>query len=402
MAHTKQRLTTLRRFIFYNLLRLLSFMIKKDPGLWVFGAQGGQKFGGNPKYLFLYLTRNHSGEIRPVWLTQHKAVVNEVRSLGGTAYPFYSWQAIWLGLRAKVYIFSHGLTDIEHYAIRGSKLINLWHGMPVKDISRYNDLYNEKFSTLRLLKIKWIQKLTAFDPQGRYDLLIATSALTAEKLKRAFKNPPKTIAVTGEPKNDIFYEVNREQILLQYGLRKLENKIIITYMPTFRDKRPADLSAIPFWEDLKSEKERVQIMLQWHPSDTLKPLFSTHTPDYVTRVNELGMDVQDLLAVTDILITDYSSCFIDFLLLNRPIIFYPYDYDAYLNYRGFLYDYEHIAPGTISRTRKELIRAIRSNMERPEREAQRRERVTKQFHLHRNGNFSEKVYRAIQSVLVKE
>ena len=72
-------------------------------------------------------------------------------------------------------------------------------------------------------------------------------------------------------------------------------------------------------------------------------------------------DIQELLLITDILISDYSSVICDYVLLERPILLYTYDYDEYINHRGIYYsNLEDIAPGPLIYSFKELIDAIRN------------------------------------------
>ena len=71
------------------------------------------------------------------------------------------------------------------------------------------------------------------------------------------------------------------------------------------------------------------------------------------------MDIRDLYLASDLLITDYSSVFFDYAILNRPIIFFMYDLENYRDQlRGFYIDIEKDAPGPIVQTEKELFQAI--------------------------------------------
>ena len=70
-------------------------------------------------------------------------------------------------------------------------------------------------------------------------------------------------------------------------------------------------------------------------------------------------DIYPLLKYTDILITDYSSIYFDFLLLNRPILFFDYDYDEYSsNMNGFVYDYQETAPGPKVTSQQALVEEL--------------------------------------------
>jgi len=128
-------------------------------------------------------------------------------------------------------------------------------------------------------------------------------------------------------------------------------------------------------------------------------MFSLQESPFVKIANELPLDVQELLLISDLLITDYSSCFIDFLLLDRPIIFYAYDLNYYRKYRGFLYDYRQIAPGEITMTRRETAKAIRAYMKNPVKDAEKRRHVKEMFHTNQTGGFSQNVLKAVHELL---
>lgn len=66
----------------------------------------------------------------------------------------------------------------------------------------------------------------------------------------------------------------------------------------------------------------------------------------------------EVLAMFDLLITDYSSIYIDYLLLERPILFLPYDREAYLKTRGFNFDYDEVTPGPKPKSYAEFLNSI--------------------------------------------
>ena len=71
---------------------------------------------------------------------------------------------------------------------------------------------------------------------------------------------------------------------------------------------------------------------------------------------------QELMLISDVLITDYSSIMIEYPILNKPTVFFTYDLDEYLaNERGFYYDFKTIVPGPIVYTSDELIDVIENN-----------------------------------------
>ncbi|MBO5089120.1 MAG: CDP-glycerol glycerophosphotransferase family protein, partial [Lachnospiraceae bacterium] len=75
---------------------------------------------------------------------------------------------------------------------------------------------------------------------------------------------------------------------------------------------------------------------------------------------EAGQDllIEELLMVSDVCITDYSSIIFEYSLLNKPMFFFAYDLEEYYDERGFYYPYEEFVPGPIVKTTKELIQQL--------------------------------------------
>ncbi len=147
----------------------------------------------------------------------------------------------------------------------------------------------------------------------------------------------------------------KKEIINKYKLQD-EKRNIVLYAPSFRD------------EDIKKGKcsyqieeicklDNIKLIVTCHPQE--KELASKlKLPKNV--ISALDEDVTKLLTVADILITDYSSVIFDYLILKRPIIFYPYDYDEYMTYRNFYLDYKKELPGPICYNEKEVIKILKN------------------------------------------
>ena len=85
-----------------------------------------------------------------------------------------------------------------------------------------------------------------------------------------------------------------------------------------------------------------------------------------TLIDAGGGDINKLFYGTDVLVTDYSSCFYDFLLLRRPVVFFPYDLDYYAATRGIHRPVEEMAPGAVCMNMQELVSKLTELVERPE------------------------------------
>jgi len=110
------------------------------------------------------------------------------------------------------------------------------------------------------------------------------------------------------------------------------------------------------------------------------------------------IDIQHMLLDCDILLTDYSSVYFDFLLLDRPIIYLPYDFEEYKNARGFLYDdFDNITCGDKVFTQKEFIESIKNNIENPAKDHKLRAAVTQRFHQYNDGQARERLFNFIKN-----
>ena len=113
----------------------------------------------------------------------------------------------------------------------------------------------------------------------------------------------------------------------------------------------------------------------WRKHDPLK------SPKNIININDFAeIDTQELLLITDILITDYSSCYFDFLLMDRPIIHYAYDYDYYNDDdRGFYYSLEDVSGGNIIKSIASLIQEIHCTLSQRDTNWDRRHALIKRF-----------------------
>ncbi|MEM4782150.1 MAG: CDP-glycerol glycerophosphotransferase family protein, partial [Halalkalicoccus sp.] len=116
-------------------------------------------------------------------------------------------------------------------------------------------------------------------------------------------------------------------------------------------------------------------------------------PEQFERIHLLpaGSDVYPLLRETDALVTDYSSVYFDFLLLDRPVAFYAYDRERYEKRPGFYVEYDEVTPGPVAETFDELLGALDLVLDSPEAHAAERERVRAMAFDHADDRSAERV-----------
>jgi CDP-glycerol glycerophosphotransferase (TagB/SpsB family) len=115
---------------------------------------------------------------------------------------------------------------------------------------------------------------------------------------------------------------------------------------------------------------------------------------------DIDQDIYTILSETDLLITDYSSVYFDYLLLNKPIIFAPFDLDTYTaNERPLYYNYADVTPGPKARNWDEVIECIEAIVRESEVYEEQRLKVGSTFNAYHDGNSSQRVYQAIVAEL---
>ncbi|WEG13144.1 CDP-glycerol glycerophosphotransferase family protein [Pullulanibacillus sp. KACC 23026] len=206
-----------------------------------------------------------------------------------------------------------------------------------------------------------------------YTKAIVSSKSVAKYYAEGFGISEDKIIPTGIPRTDVFFDRSyqnqvREDLYKHYPF--LKGKKVITFAPTFRGNGQQSahypMEVLDLGKLYHALKDEYVFLFKIHPF--VKNDFSIpyEYSDFFYDFSEYR-EINDLLFVTDILITDYSSVCFEFALLNRPMIFYAYDVEEYVEKRDFYYDYHKFIPGTLTRSTDDLIQVIheeRFNMQR--------------------------------------
>ena len=324
----------------------LLFLIPRKKQNWIFGSGVGINFSDNAKYFFLFCSSKK--EINSYWITKNKALAKSLRNNGLNSYYKYSIKGIWLSIFSKVYIYDSRTSCINHFTSSGAYKVSLWHGSPLKTIDRDIKLKNNAFYIgnhtwgIKRYLVRMIMPEWFVVP----DLMIAPSEKIKEYFYSAFGS--KKIEITGYPRNDIISnasEANKHTVFEQNIIDSLSTEKIILYAPTFRDTNRFDRETPIDWFRLNYllKKNNATFLVKLHRHDYSLAMKDQHSN---IRVLDTESDMYPIFSKVDLLITDYSSIFFDFLLTDKPVLFYPYDKDDYLTIDRSLYDeYDTVTPG---------------------------------------------------------
>lgn len=339
---TKKILIRFLHFLVYG----ISFFFKRDKKVWVFGSFG--HFNDNSRYLYEYVVKYHP-EIRAIWLSDKPESVF-LASEVGESYISSSLKGVWLSLTSGVYIFSAYVSDICWYTSGGALKVNLWHGVPLKKIEF--DITTPPLSNV-FRNANIISKFRYPHAHIRYDLVLSPSEYIAKySFISAFRlKGMQDVVVSMYP---------RVLKIAEFAKIKSNNdkKFTFLYAPTWRDNGTDFISAsgIDFsnLNDLLITLDAL-LLIKLHSATKINCDFDNL--DRIVVVDN-QQDPCTVMAQADCLITDYSSMYFDYLVLNRPIIFFPFDKEEYLKGREFYFEYDNYTPGMKAMTFYELKGAI--------------------------------------------
>lgn len=285
-----------------------------------------------------------------------------------------SYQAYILLAQAKITIQDQAnLTEEINLLTPRQKSLQMWHGVPLKRLG----------------------KLTTVS----YDYLVSTSDFVNETTlgkvitAKEYKN-------FGYPRNDLLLKNEHDDYDLLFCDRSMydfakqsfeSDHTIILYMPTHRESSKASKIPLDFARlNAFLQNINATIILKLH--HFVQELYQNEETYSNILFHSTQGDVYPLLKYADILITDYSSVYFDFLLLDRPIIFFDYDKEEYeTNMNGFLYDYDENTPGEKVKDQEELQQAINNIIEGKDPEKVKRQKIQDRFFTNRDCNASERI-----------
>lgn len=196
----------------------------------------------------------------------------------------------------------------------------------------------------------------------QFHYIIVGSEEMARIFGEAFGIEEKNILRTGMPRTDVFFNEKRIALIRKYMYQKfpyLEEKKVILYAPTFRDN---ELDHFQLHLDLEEMQHHLNedyiVLLRLHPA-VKNNLDISKYEGFAYDFSKYAK-LNDILFITDILITDYSSIPFDFSILGKPMVFYPYDLEQYQKERGFWGEYSEVVPGPIAKSTGEIITIVQS------------------------------------------
>lgn len=338
------------------LRKVYNYMSQKPriKNLVVFESFHGKRYSDNPRAIYEYMKEN-CPEYDLLWSVD-KNSIPMFKEMGVPYVRRFTFKWLRTFPRARYWVNNVRLPKWMKKP-KGTTYLQTWHGTPLKKLGTdIEEVYMPGTKTSKYKK-------NIITESKNWSYLVGPNAYSTEILARAFQYKGPVIE-SGYPRNDVLHNPDPTKIA---AIRKKLNidpsKKIVLYAPTWRDDQFFEKGKYRFEFQFDIEKLKAQhgdnivVLARMHYLVSESFDFKQYG-DFILDVSNY-YDIADLYLISDVLITDYSSVFFDYAVLNRPIIFYMYDLEDYRDrLRGFYFDIESEAPGKILKKEDELFAEI--------------------------------------------
>ncbi|MGW1029896.1 bifunctional glycosyltransferase/CDP-glycerol:glycerophosphate glycerophosphotransferase [Streptomyces sp. NPDC002577] len=346
----------------------------------VFSAYWGRGYSCNPAAIE-EKARDMVPGIRTSWIAypaHHSTVPTAARRITpGTA-------AYWTALARSKYLVNNVNFARRLVKRRGQVFVQTQHGTPLKHMGL--DLQDRPAAARGM---DFGQLMANAD---KWDYLVSANRHSSLVWERVFPSGYTTLEY-GYPRNDVYQRATSEDVArIRETLGIPRDSVAILYAPTHRDYCRTQRHSLDLERLLRTLGPSFTVLTRAH--------YFYDNP-LVGRGSSLLIDVSDhpriesLCLASDVLVTDFSSLVFDYANLDRPIVVYADDWEAYEAARGTYVDLRQFPPGAVAQSEDELIDVFATGAWRSPRSAQRRAAFRERFCAYDDGHAAERVVRRV-------
>lgn len=322
--------------------------VPKNKKLVLFNSWFGEKYADNSKYVFEYLLSN--SEYRVFWLTKNEKIYEQLKEEGKPVVRYNSLKAKWLQMRCVVACSSVQFSDFNEWVLSNSILLDLNHGYPFKGNNMEHHTLNVLKDKIQLRFLKYYAIMPSQFCKNHYG---------------AVKIQPDQIIISDFARNDVFFDKNL-RLGINLNIEKIKKgRKAIVYMPTHRSDGHVlfdthKILPLDEIEDLCECNGWEFIIKKHFYHRNEKEDFSkyNHIHDIT---DDSSIDSQVILYQANVLISDYSSSYIDYLLLDRPVILYHFDWNEFQqNERELFIPFEKLNFCPKPQTKEQLFKELKN------------------------------------------
>lgn len=305
---------------------------------------------------------------------------------------------------------THGLGDVNRYAVSGAFVVQLWHGIPLKRIGLDSPATTQVPDIPGAPVLRRLIGILYRRAAQRIRVLPAASHRSRGRLESAFALGDGRVVVTGEPRVDVLS--SGDPIERRAKASDVLDRVLgglptgsrtILYAPTWRDG--ADDPAVPTaaqWVEIIRvlEESDAVLLVRSHPLG--EGGYAPPLPSRRVRMLGSGLlsDVTPVLPAVDVLVTDYSSLAYDVGLLRMPVLFLAPDAEDYARTRGFYGRFQDVAGDDAPTGWDSLLPQLSALLDDDDVFAAQSERsgtLSAEMHAFRDGGNTRRVYETIRA-----
>lgn len=319
-------------YVFSMAMNLLKFFVKLDDKLILFNSFAGRNYDDSPKVIFEHMIADERfKDYKMVWAFHEpgKYIVNGAEKIKTDTLEYFI-----TALKARVWITNSSVGRGLDFKGKNTLYFNTWHGTPMKKMGTDIDKGNQAFSS---------------KGKNQFDVMMSQGAYETEIFSRSFGVPKENFLEAGLPRNDIYVNYTEEyRNAIREKLGISSDKKIILYCPTFREYEkdenqgcvlipPMDLRK---WQN---ELEKDYVLLFRAHYEVAK-VMDIQENDFVRNMTAYP-NLSELMVASDMLISDYSSVFFDYSIMDKPMLHFTYGYEKYAAERGMYFDIREYLSG---------------------------------------------------------
>lgn len=343
--------------------RLTYRLIPCEKNMVLFISFHGRGYSDNPKAIYEYLRKQNS-DLKYIWAIKNHKQKN-IQIEGAKVIEYFSIPYFYYLARSKYWVVN---CKLPTYILKKENQVYLqtWHGTPLKRLA-HDIVLDNKDTTFYRSKMSAEEMYNTYDEDVRkYNYMISPNPYSTKVFKSAFRINEERLIETGYPRNDILVNSTNDQIVrIKEKLGLPKDKKVLLYAPTWRDnsyviegytfKLQVDFRK---WQEALGE----EYVVVFKPHYLIINDFDIKAFEGFVYEASATSDIAELYLISDLLITDYSSVFFDYAILNRPMYFYMFDLDEYASeLRGFYFDIYETLPGPIVQNENDLLAQIKNS-----------------------------------------
>ncbi|MDW4520638.1 teichoic acid ribitol-phosphate polymerase TarL [Staphylococcus saprophyticus] len=336
-----------RNFIFQSIFKITKFFHLKKGNTVLFTSDSRAEMSGNFEYVYNEMLRQNLDEKYKIHALFKSNISVRRNFIDKFKFPYLLGKAD--------YIFVDDFHPLL-YTVKFRKsqeIIQVWHAVgafKTVGYSRTGKKGGPFFNSVN---------------HRNYTKAFVSSETDIPFYGEAFGIKEQNIIPTGVPRTDILFDQDYEKAIvadMEEALPIVKGKQVILFAPTFRGSghhtAHYPFFKIDFARFARYCRENNAIVLfKMHPFVKNKLNIPREYQEYFVDVSDFR-EVNDILFITDILISDYSSLVYEFAVFKRPMLFYAFDLEDYITSRDFYEPYETFVPGKIVESFNDLIVAL--------------------------------------------